>query len=224
MVNFIPTANPLRQRASVVLPSANQRYHGLAGGLLGEAAKAQPGRAIGVTSSSAGEGVTNAVANLALTTATLSADPILAINAAVDGDKFERLLALEPAAGLAEVLAGQQPLARCIQPSGRKNLAVLGRGQTDACFQASAWAALLEEAKSVFPLVLLDLPPVAKLASQMTTFEHLDGVLLVVESERARQRAVLRAKSSLERMGIEPLGVILNKRKNYVPNWLYNKV
>ncbi|MBP89864.1 MAG: hypothetical protein CMJ64_24685 [Planctomycetaceae bacterium] len=87
-----------------------------------------------------------------------------------------------------------------------------------------AWEELLDEARRVFKLVLLDLPPVAELTSQMTDFGNLDGALLVVESERARQRAVMRAKSQLERLGIEPLGVILNKRKNYVPTWLYHKV
>jgi Mrp family chromosome partitioning ATPase len=223
VVNFVSPGNPFGARASDAPLSANPRYRGLAGQLLADA-QATSSRVIGVTSSAAGEGVTNTVANLAVTAAEAAGNPILLIDAASNDHDLERLLGLEPAPGAAEVLAGDKPLPRCVRATGIRNLAFLGRGEAMPRYDASAWEALIEEAKCVFQLVLLDLPPVAEFASQMTDFGNLDGVLLVIESERARQRAVMRSKSELDRLKIETLGVILNKRRNYVPGWLYNKV
>jgi Mrp family chromosome partitioning ATPase len=224
MVNFVSPSNPFSKHATGASLLVNARYRGLASRLLAEASQATSGQAIGVTSSSSGEGVTNTIANLAVTASASAENPILLIDAAANDHGLERLLGLESAAGAAEVLTGREPLARCVQATGTRNLAFLSRGEASPRYETRAWESLVDEAKCVFKLVLLDLPPVAEFASQMTDFGNLDGVLLVVESERARQRSVVRAKAELDRMNIETLGVILNKRRDYVPSWLYDKV
>jgi hypothetical protein len=49
-------------------------------------------------------------------------------------------------------------------------------------------------------------------------------VILVVESERTRKRTAMWAKEQVEGAGGKLLGVVLNKRKYYIPDWLYKHI
>ena len=86
------------------------------------------------------------------------------------------------------------------------------------------WTEALEAMTEHFSFVLVDMPPVSELGSQVVSTTGLDGVMLVVEAERSRRQAVLRAKAQLERMEVALLGVILNRRRNHVPAWLYQRI
>jgi Mrp family chromosome partitioning ATPase len=48
----------------------------------------------------------------------------------------------------------------------------------------------------------------------------LDGMLLVMESERTNPEAALRAKQRLIHANARFLGVILNKHRQHLPSWL----
>jgi Mrp family chromosome partitioning ATPase len=51
-----------------------------------------------------------------------------------------------------------------------------------------------------------------------------DGVILVVDAGRTKRRAGLWAKQQIDDAGGKILGVVLNKRKFYIPNWLYRYI
>jgi len=52
----------------------------------------------------------------------------------------------------------------------------------------------------------------------------MDCVVLVVESERTRMRSLKRAYRSLQDTGVDFLGAVLNKRRYYVPRWIYSRL
>lgn len=52
----------------------------------------------------------------------------------------------------------------------------------------------------------------------------VDGVVLVVESERTRREVALQYKDRLEKSGAHILGVVLNKRRFHIPEWVYNRL
>jgi len=69
--------------------------------------------------------------------------------------------------------------------------------------------------------VVVDLPAVSE-ASWAARLAHLcDGVVLVVGAERSRWEAVNRAKEQLVNSNANVLGVVLNKRRFHIPEWLY---
>jgi Mrp family chromosome partitioning ATPase len=49
----------------------------------------------------------------------------------------------------------------------------------------------------------------------------VDGVILVIESQKTRKRAARWAKEQIEGAGGKLLGVVLNKHRYYMPDWLY---
>jgi Mrp family chromosome partitioning ATPase len=54
--------------------------------------------------------------------------------------------------------------------------------------------------------------------------KHFNGIVLVVEAERARREVVKQSITKISRAGSTIFGVVLNKRRYYVPKWAYNRL
>jgi len=69
--------------------------------------------------------------------------------------------------------------------------------------------------------VVLDMPAMkeARLAARLASL--CDGVVLVIEAERLRWEVLLEAKAQLLKWNANTLGVVLNKRRFPIPEWLY---
>jgi Mrp family chromosome partitioning ATPase len=75
-----------------------------------------------------------------------------------------------------------------------------------------------------FDYVILDAPPVPAFPECLVLCAKVDGVVLVVESGKTRRQVALRARKQVEEVGGKVLGVVLNKRKYYIPEWIYRRL
>jgi Mrp family chromosome partitioning ATPase len=82
---------------------------------------------------------------------------------------------------------------------------------------------LLQSLCAQFDLVVVDLPPLCA-AEALEWAPLLDGILLVAQSERVRWQVAAQGIAVLEQSGGRVLGAILNKRRNYIPHWLYRRL
>ena len=80
--------------------------------------------------------------------------------------------------------------------------------------------ALFARLRRRFTLVIVDSPPVAAARHTAAFAAAADYVVLVVEAERTRMADVERARATLEQLGAQVLGVVLNKRRSWVPERL----
>ena len=69
--------------------------------------------------------------------------------------------------------------------------------------------------------MVFDLPAATESSSAIRLAGMLDGVLLVVETERIRREVARHVAGQLSQSGATLLGVVLNKRQQHVPHWLY---
>jgi hypothetical protein len=53
---------------------------------------------------------------------------------------------------------------------------------------------------------------------------NVHGVVLVMDARATRRRGALRAKQRIEDVGGKILGVALNRRRFYIPQWLYRLI
>jgi Mrp family chromosome partitioning ATPase len=74
-----------------------------------------------------------------------------------------------------------------------------------------------------YGLIVLDLPPLDS-TNVLDWAPMLDGVVLVIESERVRWQAAARGIELLEHAGSHVLGTIVNKQRQYIPQWLYHRL
>jgi Mrp family chromosome partitioning ATPase len=52
----------------------------------------------------------------------------------------------------------------------------------------------------------------------------VDGVVLVVEAEKTRWPVAETVRDKIKNSGGNILGIVLNKRRYYIPDWIYNKL
>jgi protein-tyrosine kinase len=111
---------------------------------------------------------------------------------------------------------------------GPGNLYVLPSGTQCAAplslFQSESFDQFLQTVRKRFDHVVIDAPPLSGFPESIVLSRKADGVILVVEAGRTRRRAGLWAKQQIEDAGGKILGVVLNKRKFHIPNWLYRHI
>jgi len=82
----------------------------------------------------------------------------------------------------------------------------------------------LGQLRNDFDLIVIDCPPAGELDETLLVSQVADGFLLVLEAERIRKQVAQRVKQRLEQGNAKLLGVVLNKRKNHIPEWLYRRL
>jgi Mrp family chromosome partitioning ATPase len=75
-----------------------------------------------------------------------------------------------------------------------------------------------------FDYTILDSAPITTFAESQAICSRVDGVLLVIETGKTRRQVAIRAKKELEEAGGRLLGVVLNKRRYYIPDWIYKRL
>jgi Mrp family chromosome partitioning ATPase len=180
---------------------------------------------IGVTSCARGAGVSTVAFNIAVAAARADFGPVLLVDADITKQANRRLISESPALGLVDVLAGEVDPMECIVHLPIENLSVVvGRGEArhgELTFDPFKAAECLSEYRNHFRLVIVDIPAPTELNGSVYLAGKLDGVVLVVESELSDGRVALRTKQQLVDASANLLGVVINKQRKHLPNWLY---
>lgn len=184
--------------------------------------------AVGFTSCRTGEGVSTICRQLTTAAAQKLQRPVLLVQTNRDGAcrAGQRQGAEKP--GLYDVLSGQTQLADAIVPGAARWAFLLGPGTSAACreaiFRRDRFGKLLDLLKREFHMIVVDLPPCQSPSDCFAMASTLDGVVIVIEAERVRSPIIAKARDHLFQAGANVLGVILNKRRNHVPEWLYRRL
>lgn len=186
------------------------------------------GQSIGVTSCAPRAGVSTVALNIAIAADRAGYGPVLLINADIHNLSGPNAAGELSSAGLADALAGSvEPLDCVTQAPDGEFAIVTGRGMRPhnvSAVDRSKFSELLTEYKRHFKLVIVDVPTPSDLNDSIGLASQLDGVLLVIEAERADGRVALKTKQQLIDANANVLGVVLNKRQQHVPGWLYRRL
>jgi protein-tyrosine kinase len=174
-------------------------------------------RTLVVTSATPSEGKTTTTCNLAVVTAQ-SGKKVLLIDADLRKPKIHHLFYVSNRIGLTNVLAGQKRLDDAIIPMKEiKDLYVLPSGilppNPAELLGSQAMKELLEGVLEYFDMVLIDSPPVLAVTDAQVLSTITDGVLLVTAAGKVSRDQALKAKQSLEMVGANIVGVVLNQKK-----------
>ena len=88
----------------------------------------------------------------------------------------------------------------------------------------SATVTLWKKLKERFDLILVDSSSDANTAESIALSRNVDAVILVVEAGKTRRKVVESLKKKILANGGSILGVILNKRRHYIPEALYKRI
>ena len=187
-----------------------------------------PIKTIMLTTTAKGSGSSTMAASFATTLAHDCRLNVLLIDANLRSPRLHEIFNIEPHHGRPNLLSEEEekvPLTRkvgpvniMLTPFGKKGLSPL------AIFESTSFDKIIKRMREKFDYVILDAPPVKGYAETKVIGKKVDGVILVIESGKTRQQVAKRAKQDLERAGAKVLGVILNRRKYYIPEWIYKRL
>jgi Mrp family chromosome partitioning ATPase len=80
---------------------------------------------------------------------------------------------------------------------------------------------MCESLRADFDLVLIDTSPLMTSPDGLAIASKVDGIVLVVEAEKTRWQTVNRIRDNIVRVGGNILGVVLNKRRYYIPQSVF---
>jgi capsular exopolysaccharide synthesis family protein len=151
--------------------------------------------------------------NLAITLASQGTRVLLA-----DFDLYRphihRLLRVESAPGLREILVGDIDPERAVRPTHIATLSVLpSRANEDtasATMCSERLSDIFQSLSSEYDLILCDTPPVLAKIDTLHVASCVDAVLLVAAANNARVETVRRAKDFLIATNPNIVGVVLN--------------
>ena len=178
-----------------------------------------------ITSCNPGEGKTTTAAVIASSLVARGAKNILLVDAHIRKPRLHQLFGFNNADGLAEVALNHSPWQETIRLYGDSNLHILCAGQTSESalqvFRSPQFASSLEEWKEHYDCVIFDGPPFLGASECAYIAPMFQGVLLVLACEQTRWELASLVKSKIETVNGKVLGCILNRRKYYIPKFLY---
>lgn len=153
---------------------------------------------------------------------------VLLIDANLRTPYLKNVFGIKHNNGLADLLAGKNPKAFKILKIGQSYLCVLASGEDLLrpvnLFESWRFDKFLKKMRNFFDFVIIDAAPLATFPESRILSEKVDGVILVIQSGKIRRQVALRAKQELEESGAKVLGVVLNRRKYHIPEWLYERL
>lgn len=180
-----------------------------------------------VTSANHGEGVSTVAANLAYAFALGDTSRVLLIDANARQPNLHVLFDLSCENGFLDVISSKIELTTGIKETSFPNINVITAGQLLKNNSLTAFNAISQDIKKSiekdFDWVIYDTAPINSSPETLMTVTLADSVILVILAEKTRWQSVKKAKESLESVGANILGAVLNSQKNYIPRVLYER-
>ncbi len=205
--------DPFERLATTVDPTglASEAYRTLRTNLLYGFVD-NPPKVIVLTSPSPREGKSTTCANLGVVLAQADKSTLI-VDCDLRRPSIHKIFGLRNIKGLVNVLAeGSDP--RSVWQEPLLNLKVLTSGPLPPhpaeLLESERFAKLLSRVRDEFEYVLVDAPPIQAVSDPAILASRSDGVLLVLAAQRTRKRAVRQAMRSLNTVGANVLGTVMN--------------
>lgn len=175
-----------------------------------------------------GDGSSTTAINFATALTRDSQLKVLLVDVNLRSPSLHDVFKIDHTQGLYDILAGNRRMACRLKKVGPGNLYVLPCGgkhfEPVALLESRRFDQTLKMMQEKFDYVILDTPPAPGFSESRVLCSKVDGVVLVIESGKTRRHVALKAKKHLEEAGGKLLGVVLNKRRHYIPEWVYKRL
>ena len=204
-----------------------ESYRSLRSALLFLATEGERPKVLLIVSAMPSEGKSTVAANLARTLA-LSGSRVLLVDGDLRKGHLHRMLGLEKAPGLAELLNRSCDPEKVIQQDSLPNLKFVACGEMNSgnpgdLFLGSGLDQFLARWRAEFDYVVIDSSPLFAADDASCLAPKVDGTLFVVRSRRSSARAAREALELLAQRQARVLGVIFNGADTSGHSYYYYK-
>ena len=179
-------------------------------------------RVLLVTSAEPGEGKTTTMLNLGIVMMQAN-QKVLLIDADMRKPSVHVRLCIPAEPGLSNLLINQVEATAAIQHVPETKLDVITSGTVPPnpaeLLNSPKMGEILQLVKREYDYVLIDSPPLLPATDAQVLSRYVDGTLMVINSGKAEEENVRKAKSLLELAGANLMGFVLNNTKSTVANY-----
>jgi capsular exopolysaccharide synthesis family protein len=79
----------------------------------------------------------------------------------------------------------------------------------------------LKRQRKTYDYVILDAPPIKQSPISRILSSKVDGVIMIIEAHKTRKHVARRARDTLLKAGANIIGAVINKRKFFIPEFIY---
>lgn len=183
-----------------------------------------------MTAPSQGQGCTSVTLSMAQLLHENTQEKVLVI----DGNKRSQTITqdnkLDEKPGFIDICNATDPaeIGDWIVPHDSLSIDLMGYGQNNALpnimSRLDAYQFILSQLHNTYSYILLDAPAVNESSDTIALASLFDGAILVVAAESAKKEVSKSAKHLLENHGATLLGSVFNKRRYFIPQWLYDLI
>jgi Mrp family chromosome partitioning ATPase len=83
---------------------------------------------------------------------------------------------------------------------------------------------LMNGLREMFSMILLDCAAATEVPDSVALSRYCDGTILVVRAEYSRSAVIRAVQNDIRIVGGQILGVAFNRRRTYIPSWLYTRL
>lgn len=175
-----------------------------------------------------GEGVSTVAREFAMTLAARGDAETLLLDANMRQPSVHDALRVERDPGLSEHILGDAPLVDCLRPTAIPRLSVIPAGRPVVAPLRVASDPRMKEALSAlrgrFHYVVIDAPPLLAFSEGIQLARFCDGAVVVIRAGHTRRQLPGRAVDLLREAGVMVLGTVLNRRRYYIPKFIYERI
>ncbi len=176
------------------------------------AALDQPFKVIQITSPTAGEGKTTAVANLAMAIAQ-GGDRVAVVCCDLRRPRLQERFGVDLEPGFTDVLLGEIDLNGAVQRTSA-NVYVVAAGapapNPSELLSTEKAEAIVRSLAQQVDVVILDCPPVLPVTDALVVSRMVDATVVVADSRTTERRAMRRTLQQLQQIGAPVVGLVLN--------------
>ncbi len=185
-----------------------------------------------VTSAEPGEGKSTVLANLGVAMAQ-AGQKVLIVDCDLRRPEQHKFFGVRANPGLTSLLMDDASIEEAVQDTAVENLQIISSGaippNPSELLGSERFKLVLDRLAEDYDRVLVDSPPAGIVTDSVVMAGKVDGVLLVVFSERTKADHVKLAQAQLVKAGGNILGVVLNRmskqsgRYKYYNNYYYRE-
>lgn len=153
---------------------------------------------------------------------------ILLIDANLHDAGISNLLSLSGTPGYVDAMIDGEGLEKRIVKNGYRGCDVLPAGnlkQIDALgFYGEELAVNIEHLRKLYDFIIIDTAPILSSKEALICGMSADSVLIVVSAGHTRKVMVQSAVQRLREVGVIPEGIVINRKKEILPAFIYRNV
>ncbi|MCK4538578.1 MAG: CpsD/CapB family tyrosine-protein kinase [Candidatus Krumholzibacteria bacterium] len=192
--------------------------------------KNRDSRVVMFTSAVGGEGKTMISAYLARVLALGEVDRVLIIDCAVNNPQLHDLFGVSNEKGILDLLSGEAELSEVITvlDEGVMDIITIGTTRsadiTQPLFNSERMKSFINAVAEHYDYVLIDTSAILEAPETPIIGALSTGIVIVVEAGRTKREVIKRAMTMIEKLDGEFIGSVLNKKKYYIPEFIYRRV